>query len=233
MTNGSLGLTPNSSDERYRDAADVPMTPSPAPIATEERPAPRIRRAICPRVAPSATRTPISRVRSDTDCANTPYSPIAASTRLAAANIDSIHSVARRRNTAEESPAICSIVRTANIGRSASSLLTTCRAVVTAAPVSAARIMTVYDPVVSCAIAKYTTGNSGRSTSSNRSLSTTPTISQLPGRNSNEMRWPSGSVPANCVSASRRLTTTTCGDDALSVNPKLRPRTSGTRIAEK
>ena len=89
------------------------------------------------RSAPSARRTPISRVRCSTACAITPYSPIAASSSASPANSPSRSALRRVRHVA--SPNRVPIVLALATGRSRSSACTSRRTAGMSAAASSAR----------------------------------------------------------------------------------------------
>ena len=86
---GSVVLTPTSKPFSARFSIIAIIRPNANPIAANRSPCPMIIDNTCLRVAPSATRTPISCVLCATEYEMTPYSPIAAKTKANAAKAPS------------------------------------------------------------------------------------------------------------------------------------------------
>src|ERR1017187_6508752 len=83
----SVGFTSNRNFARTRVTAKAPATPSATPTVTRSRLRLKIMRVMSLFSAPNAMRIPISRVRSATAQARTPYTPIAAKRRASIAKI--------------------------------------------------------------------------------------------------------------------------------------------------
>src|SRR5438094_1022018 len=84
--NTSFGFTPNSNAENIRLVAYAVGSPIATPAAAIVTPSRRTSDITLLVPAPSATRTPISAVRCDTEYATIPYSPIDAIARPMSAN---------------------------------------------------------------------------------------------------------------------------------------------------
>src|SRR5262249_3923049 len=99
---GSAGATPASRPCTSRVKAIADASPIAAPMSARRSPSPTTSMITRRASAPSATRTPISRIRVDTEYDSTPYTPIAASSSAAAANAPA--SVALKRGRASAAP---------------------------------------------------------------------------------------------------------------------------------
>src|SRR6185437_2823207 len=82
---GSVGATSNRNERRNRPAKNTSTSPTTSPAPQSASPRAATDAATDDGCAPSAMRTPISRVRSDTMYAITAYSPTMLSTSVAAA----------------------------------------------------------------------------------------------------------------------------------------------------
>src|SRR5688572_349061 len=107
---GSVGSTPYSSERSTRVVAKAPARPHTIPATASANPWPTTSLTTSRRVAPSATRTPISTVRCATPNEITPYVPIAASSSASPAKAPS--SMVMNRGCAVAEATRASIVAT-------------------------------------------------------------------------------------------------------------------------